>query len=639
MKRTITLLTFLIAVVSGFSQEATVYIARNNGFAGSGAPAHIFHEYNYLGKLKQKQNYIEIKVPPGENRFAMVANLGFARGITIDVQPSAEYYINVNLSKGDPILDVTNNAALRQKVIKRVNKNERISLSQEEKSDNQSRFRDRLAKTYTKHTAPAAGDSRQLLASTSGQGLSAISNLAALTVLDAVSDTTATDAPPTATLDTAIDYNNMNLREIARREILKIKAESGYMRDSETEAAIGYSTAVTPEGGRTRIDRVSHDELSGLKYRRSSLYTLMIDDPNIEHYQVIKDAFGNTQLSEKFNNHNIGPYLIPGSGGLDDQTIHIENYLNTNKVARELVAKWFNRSEKGTFNMDLVAERGQYNASDLNVKIAMQSQRGQALLKDAGEELIGNTFVIVYDYQYTNKQDQAQKRGGFLSALSSVASVVPGGENLSYIAQGAKMASDVVGKGYFVRTTSYLYQLVWDEQTANTFYSQYWMDEDSYDPEKKAAFDQSTAFKLKYVGSEVSRNNLQSTIFSAKNNEQLIEIATTRAVDKNIGKLQRTFEEFRVKTPLLSGDPISAKIGLKEDIEKGDKFEVLEQILNEDGSTSYQRVGIVVVDKNHIWDNTYLADEAEGADLSENYTRFKGKSGKYASGMLIRQLN
>ena len=152
-------------------------------------------------------------------------------------------------------------------------------------------------------------------------------------------------------------------------------------------------------------------------------------------------------------------------------------------------------------------------------------------------------------------------------------------------------------------------------------------------------FDRSDLFKLEYVGSEKSRNNLQSTIFTSKSDNQLIEIATTRAVDKNIGKLQRTYEEFRVKTPLLSTEPIAAQIGTKEDIERGDKFEVLEQILDEDGTTYYDKIGTIKVQK--VWDNAYLAGDGEdqAKDNQTNYTTFKGSAKKLAPGMLIRQIN
>ena len=219
----------------------------------------------------------------------------------------------------------------------------------------------------------------------------------------------------------------------------------------------------------------------------------------------------------------------------------------------------------------------------------------------------------------TNTQTKRkQQRKGFLNAIASVASFIPGADDIASVAQTAKLASDVIGKGYYVRTTTYLYKLVWDDETADNFYSNYWVDASNPDSKRSDAFDKTSMFKLKYVGSEVSRNNLQSTIFTTKSNDQLIEIATIRAVDKNIGKLQRTFEEFRVKTPLLSGDPISAKIGTKEGIEKGDKFEVLEQMMDEDGITSYKRVGVIKVDKNNIWDNLYLSDEAKEAQKNNS---------------------
>src|SRR5690606_39581498 len=60
----------------------------------------------------------------------------------------------------------------------------------------------------------------------------------------------------------------------------------------------------------------------------------------------------------------------------------ITDFLTTNDVAKFMVAKWFNRSEEGGFNMNLISERGHYNATDLDVKIARNSERGTALIAD-----------------------------------------------------------------------------------------------------------------------------------------------------------------------------------------------------------------------------------------------------------------
>lgn len=462
--------------------------------------------------------------------------------------------------------------------------------------------------------------------------------------------------------------NNINQVTDTLEDNLRSRIYKQLKKDKKSSSSVSaISSTINPKSERFDVkELVEGGANSTLKYRRSSLYTLMINDEQRERNSVIKNAFGNSEMSEKFNDHNLGPYLMDGTGGDKDQTGFIQSYLDGKNVAKELVARWFNRDEKGNFDMKLIAERGQYNASDLNSRIAMDSKRGAALLKDAGEELIGNTFVIVYDFKYTNKETQAKKRGGFLKLVSTAASLV-GADDVALITDGVNLASDVVGKGYFVRTTSYLYRLVWDDETANKFYNEYWNDASNSSADRVKAFDKANFFKLKYVGSEVSRSNLQSTVFTSKSDNDLIEISTTKAYDKNIGKLQRTYEEFRVKTPLYKGEPICAKIGLKEGIEKGDKFEVLEQMIDDQGNTSYRRVGKIKVERGKIWDNTFLAKEAKKATTTSvvkpkkkglmakialaksnnknkgnsdlEYTVFSGKKGVFASGMLIRQIN
>jgi len=57
-------------------------------------------------------------------------------------------------------------------------------------------------------------------------------------------------------------------------------------------------------------------------------------------------------------------------------------------------------------------------------------------------------------------------------------------------------------KGFKVNIDTYLYQLVWDEETATKFYTQYYTDKDN--KEKVNAFNNNRKmFKLKYVGSSI----------------------------------------------------------------------------------------------------------------------------------------
>lgn len=435
-----------------------------------------------------------------------------------------------------------------------------------------------------------------------------------------------------------MDDNNSNDSLNLREEFLSkiIQNESPNSEDN-TKTSTTQNNVIDNTSGKAKVRNAEENDFGQLKYRRSSLYTLMINDSTRQHFNIIKDAFGNAELSEKFNDHNIGPYLIEAPGGERDQSSIISEYLVENDVAKKLIAKWFSRNSQGEFNMNIIAERGSYNASDLDIKVALDSKRGTSLLADAGEELIGNTFVIINDYKYTNKEEVAKKASGLLSLVKEVSSAM--GKDISLITDAASLTASALGKGYVVKTTSYLYQLEWNEEIAAEFYYNYWMDSSNYDPAKKIAFENSDLFKLKYVGSESAWADLQSSIFTRKSDEDLIHIATVKATDDGISKLQRKFEEFRTKSPLYMGDPIAAKIGLKEGVEKGDKFEVLEQVIDKNGQTSYNRVGIIKVEKDGIWDNSFMSEEDPNANVNSGYTLFKGAKNKFFSGMLIRQIN
>ena len=127
-----------------------------------------------------------------------------------------------------------------------------------------------------------------------------------------------------------------------------------------------------------------------------------------------------------------------------------------------------------------------------------------------------------------------------------------------------------------------------------------------------------------------------------KSEEDLIRMATVKATDRAIAKLERKFEEFRTKVPLYSVDPLTAKIGLKEGLEPGDKFEVLQQEVTMEGKTIYKRVGVIQV-SNSIWDNSLSPEETEqlrqqGTLPEQQYTVFIG-SGNFYPGQLIKQIN
>ena len=399
-----------------------------------------------------------------------------------------------------------------------------------------------------------------------------------------------------------------------------------------------------------------------IKYRRSSLHTILMESNNFPYKDTVIRAYNNSPFPDKYNNHTIGeksfnPYKYQNGYTISDPNTEkpasdnsnqsngdnykfiIDNYFKQEKIANKLVAKWFDRKEDGTFDMDLIGQRGSYNASEMAAKIASSSARGLASLADAGEELIGNTFVVVSRLNFVSNEVPA-------AAARAVAYFAADRIPSQFLSDAAKALADVAyektREGYSVWTTSYLYKLQWNDSIAAVFYNDLWMDKSKIDAQRKAKFDNSDIFGMEFVGSEKSST---AVLFSGdKSPELVVEVATVRTVDNVYAKLQKKYDVFKTKTPLYSGEPITAKIGLKEGIEGGDKFEVLEQVLDKEGKTKYERKGVIKVNGKKIWDNRFNAGDGQKVDTTASSkepkldrTFFKGGK-NYYSGMLIRQI-
>ena len=139
------------------------------------------------------------------------------------------------------------------------------------------------------------------------------------------------------------------------------------------------------------------------KYHRSSLYSILLKHPEKEFCNEMIEAFKAIPIPDKYNNHDLKIKVMPAPvlKTLTKEEIEgayreaIEKILSRNKIGGRLIEKWFDRDKAtGAFDMNLVAERGFYDASILDVKEATASSRGVSLLADAGEELISHTYVM-----------------------------------------------------------------------------------------------------------------------------------------------------------------------------------------------------------------------------------------------------
>ena len=388
----------------------------------------------------------------------------------------------------------------------------------------------------------------------------------------------------------------------------------------------------------TQICHAQDDE--NFKYMRGSLCIMMVEHPTLEFNDQIEKVFEKVPIPNRFNSHELGVRVLSFPNN-DDQLANLKIFSNENQLAKRIVAKWFGRNKNtGAFNIDLLKERGHYSATKIDVKGAMAQQRGMAVLEDLGENLIGHTYWVVNDIQYVNQ-------GNFFKSVKDVANItkeVAGNKTTSLEETlGIDFEDSAVGlldkvKGFRVKITSHLFRLKWDEETSNTFYSEYYTENPEEDANKVNGFKgDKDLFKMEYVGSVTSTSS-KTSVSGVTTNEQMIRKVCTRALDKNIADLQHKFADFRIKAPLISVEPLKAYVGMKEDINEKSRYEVLEAVPDERGVTTYKRVGLIKPIKDKIWDNRFMADEEKTTEAALDGTLFEKISGKdFYPGMLIRE--
>lgn len=386
-----------------------------------------------------------------------------------------------------------------------------------------------------------------------------------------------------------------------------------------------------------------HAQETDANYRRSSIYSVLVNHTDQQFASEIKEAFLQIPVPDKFNDHNLSVKVLNldkklSGASSDKENPVITEFLDNNKVASRLVGRWFNRDFfTGQCNMELVKERGLYNASEFDKQLATRSARGMAMLQDAGEDLIGNTFVLVNDIRYVDKNKGAKTASSILKIFGSIAAAATG-TNIDDLTDNIGDMVETI-KGFKVKINTFLYKLEWTDDIATQFYQEQYGS--VADPTKKANFEAARGnYKLKYVGKVESSGG--TTSFLGINEDQpvvMVRKACQRAIDENVVDLQRNYEDFRTKSPLVSVEPITAYVGMKEGVTSKSKFEVLEVVELENGKHKYNRVGVIQPIENLIWDNRFMAVEegAQGATLG--FTTFRKVSGKdFSKGMLIREM-
>lgn len=444
---------------------------------------------------------------------------------------------------------------------------------------------------------------------------------------------------------------------------------------------------------------VAEKKVDSIKYRRSSLYTIMMPDLRLNDtlLEAVQEVYKGALLPDKYNAHNLPLRFIDAStievtaeeiaaakgllpkegaakkalgfakgliGGVvkdvsntmqgvegseeektkltDEEAVaKILKFFDENRVPHKLVSNWYLGDKGSVHNYELIKERGLYNASAQELEIASKSQLGKNKIMDAAAlELIPNTYVLVSMYSYLSAEELTKD----IAAVAAVgAGLLGGGDAAQLAALGTSLLGSAF-KGYFVKTTSYLFQLEWDKAIQADF-------EEKYFGKTQQEFLRtapSDAFRLKLVGKTTDQAPATLKLsLSGKDDQALVERATVRATDGAIAKLSQKYVAFRPKVAVqVEGDEITAKIGKKEGLKGGEEFAVYEQVMQEDGSLKYDKVTTIKVLKGKVWDNRYAAGkQLEGGDKEDateeinlGKTYFKGNAKKIMSGMIIQQV-
>ena len=385
-------------------------------------------------------------------------------------------------------------------------------------------------------------------------------------------------------------------------------------------------------------------------YQRSSLHIINIENLNFDNAAKVQASYNKYPFPEKYDDHrignnsvNLGGYKLTQeekdalgikeselgkglSGAVSSATAGIlednsqvknelDKFIKETKVAQELVKKWYSIKDDGTFNFSVFNDRIKLSMSEEDKQRVQQAALANTEIDKMSEKLINNTFVVFTKLNFVSNAIPAE-------AIRQIAYTQA--DKLSGMLQTiARKAADKIyektSEGYSVWTTAWLYKLEWNEQVATDFNKL--LSSKGINTSLSIDINAFNAmnFNLEFIGQEKATSLVT---FSLKKGEgdrtedEIIELSTVRNVDKVFTKLQREYEVFKPLYQLTGVDPFSAKLGMKEGLEGGEKFEILEIRGGE-----YNKIGTIEVDKSKVWDNRYGAPKQE---IEQTY--FKGKN-------------
>jgi len=401
---------------------------------------------------------------------------------------------------------------------------------------------------------------------------------------------------------------------------------------------------------------ISQDEDGTYFYMRSSLEMVYLDSEYFPNKEIVDNSWNDYMDPQKnfpnqYNKHGaeIGVVPLGGNSEVSDEEMArlILNYINRNKVANKLIMRWFNYNKDGKItydvdypenpeamiNMQTIFDRGYYtvNAGDENLSMSALKRDRDIQIKELSMKLIPFTFMTFTKLEFYENEPVARavRDAAILTADAAYTKAVKDGTNQNTASLWRDLAVAAANTiynstkdGYTLKSNTWLYKLVWDENTQLYFNNKV--------VDNPRLLESSDMFKMEYVDCQSNKSTV--IISAARSFEQIINLTMVRNLNKVFVELQNRNDVFKVWTPLLDfyslvsprleapitvdGKVITAKIGTKEGLRGGEQFSVYD----EEGNF----YGYAIAQKGKVWDN---GDENDG-DAQEFYEPQVDKSGK-----------
>ena len=412
------------------------------------------------------------------------------------------------------------------------------------------------------------------------------------------------------------------------------------------------------------------------KYRRSNLTMVLVEDNDLgKSKDMVINAYNANPFPDKYNQHNIqdkkfatdllkltiadyknaGFYndtlkspidfikaakrplnpikkLNPeGTIGVVEPSkpelvnMYIDKYIKEKNVAKQVAGTWFNRKPNGDMDWELLKERAMYSATADEKQSGTSQNVTDRLIKDV--DIIGNSYVVFNKMEfYANEPVARVIRDAAKIEINKQLAGKPA-FLLDKALAGIDKVYETTKEGYTVKCNTYLYQLDWNEQIAKTVNNLFF--NNNTIANRAQIWDTTNIFKLKFVGKTTVFSIVTFKLGEKRTEEQIITLQVKRTMDNALAKLQKEYVQFRPVSPIADINPLRAKIGMKEGLEPGQKFELLKIEFDEFGIPKYKNFGSVTVDKKApIWDNRQGAEpqlDAQGNPIPEvPFTTFKG---------------